>query len=129
MARGFSVFRRRSERLATREPAVAIWRRLRLGKPGVRELRVACLLFDPGPVAKGDLIHGVRAPVGASHVLARADRQDRARGVSGSGDHEPRLGGAMQEVPLPQGPLLALNDQERLAGENEEALLIGFPVV
>jgi hypothetical protein len=35
----------------------------------------------------------------------------------------------MHEVPLPQRPFLALDDQERLAGEHEEVLLTGFPVV
>ena len=31
--------------------------------------------------------------------------------------------------PLPQWPLLALDDQQRLTGEDEEVLLIGLPVV
>ena len=41
----------------------------------------------------------------------------------------PRLGGAVHEVPLAQRPLLALDDQQRLAGEDEEVLLSRFPVV
>src|ERR671923_2592504 len=40
-----------------------------------------------------------------------------------------RFGRAVDEVPLLQRPLLALDDEERLAGEYEEVLLIGFPVV
>ena len=35
----------------------------------------------------------------------------------------------MHEVPLPQRTLLALDDQQRLAGEHEEVLLVGLPVV
>lgn len=35
----------------------------------------------------------------------------------------------MEEVPRPQPPFLALDDQERLAGENEEALLVVLVVV
>lgn len=36
---------------------------------------------------------------------------------------------AMDEVPLPQRALLALDDQERLAGEDQEILLVGLPVI
>ena len=36
---------------------------------------------------------------------------------------------AVHEVPLPQRPLLALDDQQRLAREHEEVLLVGLPVV
>jgi len=35
----------------------------------------------------------------------------------------------VHEVPLPQWPLLALDDKQSLAGEHEEVFLIGFPVV
>src|SRR6266508_3568973 len=116
----------RRERLATRKPAVAIWRRLRLRKATVRELRVAGLLFDAGPVAKGDLVHGVRAPIAVSfNVLAGADRQDSAGAFSGSDDHVPRLGWAMYEVPLPERSFLALDEQECLPGEDKEGLLSG----
>jgi hypothetical protein len=38
-------------------------------------------------------------------------------------------GGAVHEVPLPQLPFLSLDDQQRLAREHEEVLLIGLPVV
>src|SRR6185436_19580697 len=36
---------------------------------------------------------------------------------------------AVHVVPLLQWPLLALDDQQRLAGEDEEALLVGLPVI
>ena len=35
----------------------------------------------------------------------------------------------MDEVPLPQRPLLALDQKQRLAEEDEEVLLVRFPVV
>jgi hypothetical protein len=35
----------------------------------------------------------------------------------------------VEEVPLPERPLLVFNDEQRLAGQNEKALLVGFPVV
>ena len=35
----------------------------------------------------------------------------------------------MDEVPLAQRPFLAFDDQECLAGEHEEVLLVGLPVV
>ncbi len=35
----------------------------------------------------------------------------------------------MDEVPLPQLPLLLLDDQERLTVEDEKVLLVSFPVV
>src|SRR3712207_8783479 len=40
-----------------------------------------------------------------------------------------RLRRAVDEVPRSQRALLALDDQERLAGEHEEVLLLGLPVV
>ena len=35
----------------------------------------------------------------------------------------------MDVVPLPQRPLFAFDDQQRLAREDEKALLVGLPVV
>ena len=35
----------------------------------------------------------------------------------------------MHEVPPPERPLLALDDQQRFPGKHEEVLLIGLPVV
>src|SRR5207245_1596949 len=40
-----------------------------------------------------------------------------------------RMWRAMDEVPLPQRPLLPLDDQGRRAGEDEEVLLVGLPVI
>ena len=35
----------------------------------------------------------------------------------------------MHEVPLPQGSLLTFDDRQRLAGQDEEILLVGLPVI
>ena len=35
----------------------------------------------------------------------------------------------MEEVPRPHRPLLTFDDRQRLAGEDEEVLLVGLPVV
>src|SRR5213595_2388831 len=35
----------------------------------------------------------------------------------------------MDEVPLSQRPLLALDDEKRLPGQHEKIFLVGFPVV
>jgi hypothetical protein len=80
----------------------------------VREVRVARLLFDTGPVAESGLVHGVRASVAVLvDMLARADGHDGAEAVSGSHDRVTRARRTMHEVPLTQGPFLAFDDQER----------------
>jgi len=73
----------------------------------------------------------LRATVGVAGrvVLSCAEAKDDAVSVSGADDHVLRPGRAVDEVALPQRPLLALDDQHSLAGEHEEAFLIGFPVV
>src|SRR5207237_7980245 len=73
---------------------------------------------------------GVAAPVAAAdRAVADADRHNDAGPVAGADDDVLRLRRAVHEVPRPQRPLLALHDQERLAGEHEEVLLVGLPVV
>ena len=62
-------------------------------------------------------------------MLACADGEDGTGPVSRPDDHVVRPGGAVHEVPLPQRPLLALDEQQGVAGEHEEVLLVGFPVV
>src|SRR5205085_10343480 len=56
----------------------------------------------------------------------RADAEDDARPADDRVFGERR---AMDEVPLPQRPLLPLDDQGRRAGEDEEVLLVALPVV
>ena len=62
-------------------------------------------------------------------MLTSPDREDDAGALSGGDDHVSRLGRTMHEVPLPQRPFLALDDQERLTREDEEILLVDLPVV
>ena len=85
------------------------------------------------------LVHRVRAPVvglvqdavrvAVGVTLARTDGEDGARCVARPNDDVARPGRAVHEVPLPLRPLLALHDEQRLARENEEVLLVGLPVV
>src|SRR5207244_1687789 len=91
---------------------------------------------DAGPVPERRLVHGVGAAVVASAAapvgtdlgvaLPRADAEDDARPAD---DRVLRVRRAMDEVPLPQRPLLPLDDQGRRAGEDEEVLLVGLPVI
>ena len=62
-------------------------------------------------------------------AVSRSDGQDGAGSVPGSHDHVLRPGRAVHEVPASERALLALDDQQRLAGEHEEVLLVGLPVV
>src|ERR1044072_5254232 len=60
---------------------------------------------------------------------ARAGHQDHARPVART--HEGVLGprGGVEEVPRPEAPLLALDDQRALAREHQERLLVHLGVV
>ena len=62
-------------------------------------------------------------------MLPRADGHDDAGAVPGADDRVLRIRRTVDEVPLPQRPLLALDDQHRLAGHDEEVLLVGLPVI
>src|SRR5207244_13494206 len=68
------------------------------------------------------------APVGTDFgvALPRAYAEDDARPAD---DRVFRVRRAMDEVPLTQRPLMPLDDQGRRAGEEEEVLLVGLPVV
>jgi hypothetical protein len=59
----------------------------------------------------------------------RSEHENRARLVAGADEHVPRLGGAVEVVPLPQRPFLLLDDQRALAGKHEEAFLDALGVV
>jgi hypothetical protein len=56
-------------------------------------------------------------------------REDHAGSVARTHEHVPRLRRTLHEVPPLERPLLSLDDQQRLAGEHEEVLLLRFPVV
>ncbi len=97
---------------------------------GVRLVRDGRLLLDAGAMAEGDLVDRVAAPVRVvDRVDARADGDDDAGAVAGADDRVLRVGGTVDEVPRAEWALLALDDQERLAGNDEEVLLVGLPVV
>ncbi len=68
-------------------------------------------------MSQRSLVHDVAAPAGAPLVLTRTHGQNSARPVSGSGsgsdDDVLRPGGTVHEIPLPQRPLLALDDEQR----------------
>ena len=75
------------------------------------------------------LVNRVRAPVGACRAVSSARGEHDARPVSGADEHVVRPGRAVDEVPPPERALLTLEDRERLAGEDEEVLLVVLPVV
>jgi hypothetical protein len=62
-------------------------------------------------------------------VLAGADRDHEGRAGSRADDHVLGLRRAVHEVPRAQLPLLAFDDQDRFARDDEEGLLVAFPVV
>ncbi len=62
-------------------------------------------------------------------MFARADRDHEARAVSCPDDHVLRVRRAMHELPRAQLPLLAFDDQNCLARDDEEVLLVALPVV
>ena len=70
-----------------------------------------------------------RPSPGCRLTVSRADGQDDAGPVPGAHDHVVRPGRAVHEVPARERALLALDDQQRLADEHEEVLLVGLPVV
>ena len=99
------------------------------GAPAYAFARLGRLLANAGIVAEGRLVHGVRAPVLAPLVLARADGQDDA-GPSPAPTMTCSVpGGQWKKSQRRQRPLLSLDDEKRLAGQHEKALLVGLPVV
>src|SRR5439155_2596392 len=75
-------------------------------------------------------IHAVAAPLRAARPLAAgAYRQHHALPASGSDDDMLCPGRAVDKVPLSERALFAFDDEQRLAGEHEEVLLVDLPVV
>src|SRR5438445_12394 len=111
------------------KPAIAVARRLILRKPRVCLCRIGRLHFDARAVPECRVVHRIAAPAHASLMLTRTYCENNTGYVSGADDDVLCLGRTMDEVPLPQRPLLALDDEKRLPGEHEEVLLVGFPVV
>jgi hypothetical protein len=83
------------------------------------------LLTDP----RGGVVERDGAPRPVLLELPRRRAQDHARLVADPDEHVAGLGRAVHEVPLPERSLLAFDDQEPLAREHEEVLLLRLPVV
>src|SRR4051794_1213353 len=111
------------------KPAVAVARRLPRREARVRLVRIGGLALGARVVAGRRLVEGGAAPAGAALMLSRADRDDDARAGARTDDDMAHPRRAVHEVPRLQRPLLALRDQERLAGDHEEVLLVCLPVV
>ena len=62
-------------------------------------------------------------------MVASADRDDHAPTVAGADDDVLGVRRAVEVVPLSKRPLGALDDQQGLAGHDQEALLVGLPVI
>ena len=93
------------------EPLVASARWATMRESGVSLPRICRLLRDAYGVASRDLLDGVAAPACAGLMFASADRENNARLVTCAEDDVLRLRRAVHEIPLPQGPLVALDQQ------------------
>ena len=86
-------------------------------------------MLDAGTVTAGGFVDGVRTPVRACRAVACADGKYQAGRFAGADDRVARPRRAMHEVPPSELALFAFDDQQRFAGQDEEVLLVGFPVV
>src|SRR6185312_2452290 len=114
---------------SVREQPLAIRRELTAREPRVCLVRHGRRPLDPRAVRERGLVDRVGAPVRAGGPIARADRDDDARRRARPDDGVLGTRRAVDEVPLPEWPLLALDQKERLACDHEEVLLVGLPVV
>jgi hypothetical protein len=92
----------------------------------VRDLRVGRLLLGARAVLPCELRDRVK------QLLVRrpgTDHQDHARSVSVAHEDVLRAGGAVEEVPRPQQPLPAVDEQLALPREHEERFLLRLRVV
>src|SRR3954447_8136972 len=102
------------------EPALAI-----VGRLSVREVRIGLrgigrVLVDARVVAPGRFVDRIATPIRPCRKVAGANCEDEALRVPGADDHVFGLWRAMHEVPLPQRSFFTFDDQQRLAGEDEE---------
>src|SRR5687768_12459712 len=107
------------------QPVVAVLRVDVRTEARVRLVRVGRLLLDPRSVPLGEL--GARI----DHVAPRPapDGEEQARPLTRADEHVLRPRRAVDEVPGPQRPLLALDQEQALPGEDEEVLLLVLAVV
>ena len=101
-------------------------RRLEPGRR-VRLPRVGRLLLDARAEARRELRHGV------AHTASRPTREPAMKithGAVACADEDVLgPGGAVEEVPLPQEPLLPFDEQRARPGQHEERLLLRLGVV
>src|SRR6266511_3880795 len=100
--------------------------RLPMRKRRVRLGRGARLRLDAGAAVAGEFgarIHDALLP------SARTRHEDHARTVSSSDEGVLGARRAVHEVPRLEAPLLAVDEQQALAGEDEEVFLVGLSVV
>src|SRR5262245_26829579 len=103
------------------QPALLVQRAFPALEAPVRLGRVGRLHLHRGAVLLGDLRSGVDETLATA--AARAHSQDDRGLAAGADDDVLRPGRAVEEVPGLQLPLLALDDQQTLAGQYEEVLL------
>src|SRR5579862_6053721 len=100
--------------------------RRRPREAGVRLLRVRRVLLDAGAVPERRLVTRVEDHVGPETV---ADREDERRAAPRTDDRVRRAGWTVKVVPRAQLHLMPLDDEQALAAQDEEALLIVLTVV
>src|SRR5439155_20024856 len=115
--------------LLARKQTLTEARWLRRREPAVRDLDVLRVLGRARVVATRGLVDAVEAPRPVLLELPRRRREDHTRPVAGADEDVAGLRRAVHEVPRLERPLLAFDDQERLAGQPEEVLLLGLPVI
>src|SRR6266550_5591643 len=96
-------------------------RRVRLG-------RQARLRLDADAVLDRELVAHVEVPF-FGPALARAGHEDHTGPVTRTDEAVLGVRRAVDEVPRLQVPLLAFDDDQALAGEHEEVLLVRLAVV
>src|ERR671919_215205 len=112
-----------------RKQTVAVARRLLRREPRIGDVPLLGVLWRARVVAGGGLVGAVEAPRAVFLELPRARAQEHARAVARADERVPRLGRAVDEVPLLQGALLPLDDEQALTREDEEVLLLRLPVI
>src|SRR5439155_20850251 len=107
------------------KPAVAVRGRLAGWNLGVRDPPIRRVLLDARGVALRDLVDREAERV----AFARANCDHEARTASGPDDHVLCVRRAVHEVPRAHLPLLAFDDQNCFARDDEEVFLIALPVI
>src|SRR4051795_735187 len=104
---------------STGKPSLPVGAWFTLGKPSVCRCGIGCFLADSCAMSQRLVVNRVGAPVRTALMLTCADSYHRAGPCSGADDDVIRARRAVEEVPLSQPPLSALDDEKRLAKEDE----------